>query len=61
MIDNPFVLEDRLCNGNYRFINPTEPVQSAGFETNAKFIFKNNFKLFLGYTFTNAKAKYLTG
>ena len=38
-----------------------KPVHSAGFETNVKFIFKDHFKLFLGYTFTNAKAKYLTG
>ena len=38
-----------------------KPVQSAGFETNAKFIYKDNFKLFLGYTFTDTKAKYLTG
>ena len=36
-------------------------MQSAGFETNAKFIFKHNYKLFLGHTFTNANAKYLTG
>jgi iron complex outermembrane receptor protein/outer membrane receptor for ferrienterochelin and colicins len=36
-------------------------VHSAGFETNAKFIFKENFKLFLGYTYIDIKAKYLTG
>jgi outer membrane receptor for ferrienterochelin and colicins len=36
-------------------------VQSRGFETNVKFIFKHVFKLFLGYTFTDANAKYLNG
>jgi outer membrane receptor for ferrienterochelin and colicins len=36
-------------------------LQSAGFETKARVVFKNNFKLFLGYTFTDTKAKYLTG
>jgi outer membrane receptor for ferrienterochelin and colicins len=59
-INNPLVLENYAIN-NYRFFNATNPVRSAGFETNAKFIFKDYFKLFLGYTFTNTKAKYLTG
>lgn len=45
----------------YYFVNETEPVESKGFETNAKFIYKHNFKLFLGYTYTDTKAKYLTG
>ena len=34
--------------------------RSNGFETNLKFIFKEDLKFFVGYTFTNAKAKYLT-
>ncbi len=59
-IDNPLVLEN-YATSSYRFFNATNPVQSAGFETNARFIFKNNFKLFLGYTFTDTKAKYLSG
>jgi outer membrane receptor for ferrienterochelin and colicins len=58
-IDLPLVLESNAIN-NYRFANATKPVQSAGFETNARFVFKDNFKLFLGYTFTDTKAKYLT-
>jgi iron complex outermembrane receptor protein/outer membrane receptor for ferrienterochelin and colicins len=59
-IDRPLVLQ---VGGfpNYFFANATKPVQSKGFETNAKFIFKHNFKLFLGYTFTDANAKYLNG
>jgi outer membrane receptor for ferrienterochelin and colicins len=59
-IDNPLVLDNYTTN-NYRFFNASKPVQSAGFETNAKFIYRDNFKLFLGYTFTHARAKYLTG
>lgn len=54
------MLENYAIN-NYRFFNTTNPVHIAGFETNAKFIFKDNFKPFLGYTFTDSKAKYLTG
>jgi iron complex outermembrane receptor protein/outer membrane receptor for ferrienterochelin and colicins len=42
-------------------VNAEKPVHSAGFETNARFVFRDNFKLFLGYTFTDTKAKYLTG
>ena len=59
-IRHPLVLENYLSN-QFRFINASKPVQSKGFETNAKFVFMNDFKLFLGYTFTYAKAKYLTG
>jgi len=58
-IDKPLVLQDAFPG--YSFVNAAQPVQSKGFETNAKFIFKHDFKLFLGYTFTDAKAKYLTG
>ncbi|MES1216493.1 MAG: TonB-dependent receptor [Bacteroidota bacterium] len=59
-IERPLVLQDD-GSGNFSFANASQPVQSKGFETNAKFIFKHNFKLFLGYTFTDAKAKYLSG
>lgn len=45
--------------GFFHFENTTKPVQSLGFETNAKIIFKEYFKLFAGYTFTDAKADYL--
>lgn len=60
IINKPLVLETDI-SGTSRFVNASESVQSAGFETNVKFIFKDHFKLFLGYTFTDAKAKYLTG
>lgn len=59
-INKPLVLETNAL-GIHRFVNAANPVHSAGFETNAKFIYKENFKLFLGYTFTDTKAKYLTG
>jgi iron complex outermembrane receptor protein/outer membrane receptor for ferrienterochelin and colicins len=59
-IDNPLVLDNYAAN-NFRFANADKPVQSAGFETNARFIFKDNFKLFIGYTFTDTKAKYFSG
>lgn len=59
IIDNPLVLETDI-SGISRFVNVSKPVRSAGFETNVKFIFKDHFKLFLGYTFTDAKATYLS-
>jgi len=59
-IHDPLVLDNYVAD-KYRFVNTTKPVQSAGFETNARFIYRNNFKLFLGYTFTHATAKYLSG
>lgn len=60
LIDNSTVLQVDTM-GNYFFTNANKPVESKGFETNLKFIYKNNFKLFIGYTFTDAKAKYLSG
>ncbi|MEO6720042.1 MAG: TonB-dependent receptor [Ferruginibacter sp.] len=59
-INQPLLLQATGIN-SYGFINASKPVKSGGFETNAKFIYKNNFKLFLGYTFTDAKADYLSG
>ncbi|MFN0081148.1 MAG: TonB-dependent receptor [Ferruginibacter sp.] len=59
-ITNTSVLQQNL-QSNLFFKNATKPVNSAGFETNAKFIYKENLKFFVGYTFTEAKATYLTG
>ena len=42
------------------FMNAGEPVTSAGFETNVRFVY-DIVKLFAGYTFTDAEAGYLTG
>ncbi|HSE33270.1 MAG TPA: TonB-dependent receptor [Pyrinomonadaceae bacterium] len=47
-------------NGLLRFMNATAPVTSAGFETNVRLVY-DIVKLFAGYTFTDAKAGYLTG
>jgi len=58
-INKPLVLENDGVNSF--FVNASESVLSKGFETNAKFVFKEDFKLFVGYTFTNAEAKYLIG
>jgi outer membrane receptor for ferrienterochelin and colicins len=59
-INKPLVLQQNAFGDHY-FANAAKPVVSSGFETNVKFIFKEDLKLFLGYTFTNAKATYLTG
>ena len=59
-ISNATVLQ-QVNFTNYFFSNTNKPVTSIGFETNVKLIFKENLKFFVGYTYTNAKAKYLTG
>ena len=58
-IEGPLVLLSR-ADGFYGFSNADRPVTSAGFETNVRASY-DFVKLFAGYTFTNAKAKYLTG
>ncbi|HKS29627.1 MAG TPA: TonB-dependent receptor [Pyrinomonadaceae bacterium] len=58
-IEDPLVL---LANpgGTFSFSNAAEPIRSRGFETNLRVSYRLA-KLFAGYTFTDAKAKYLTG
>lgn len=58
-IEDPLVLLPD-AGGLFSFSNATQPIRSAGFETNARLSF-DFVKLFVGYTFTNAKAKYLAG
>jgi iron complex outermembrane receptor protein/outer membrane receptor for ferrienterochelin and colicins len=58
-IDKPLVLRS-VAGGLFTFANATSPIKSRGLETNAKFSY-DVAKLFLGYTFTDAKASYLTG
>ena len=60
IIHKPLLLQQDMLGSRF-FANADKPVYSAGFETNAKFIYKKYFKLFLGYTFNYSKAKYLTG
>jgi outer membrane receptor for ferrienterochelin and colicins len=57
-ISSPLVLQSNNL-GNYYFYNAAKPIFSNGFETNLKFIYKEDLKLFVGYTFTNANATYL--
>lgn len=59
-INKPLVLSMDAF-GNYSFANASKAVTSSGFETNLKFIYKEDLKLFVGYTYTYAKAGYLTG
>lgn len=59
-IRRPLVLQEN-SSGYYYFINAGTPVNSFGFETNLRLIFKENLKFFTGYTYTNAKASYRPG
>lgn len=56
-IEDPLVL-NRNANGLYAFSNAVKPVRSLGFETNIRMSY-DIVKLFAGYTYLNAKAKYL--
>lgn len=58
-ISDPIILRPDIKK-IYRFSNAGSPVISKGFETNARFAY-GLAKLFVGYTFTNAKAGYLDG
>jgi outer membrane receptor for ferrienterochelin and colicins len=58
-IEDPLVLLP-AAGGLFGFSNATQPIRSAGFETNAKLAY-DFVKLFAGYTYTNAKAEYLAG
>ena len=56
-INKPLILQTSTSR-DYFFSNAAKPVISTGFETNLKLIFKEDLKLFIGYTFTNARATY---
>jgi outer membrane receptor for ferrienterochelin and colicins len=58
-IKDPLLLLER--DGEvFQFVNAMQPVRSCGFETNVRLSY-DIVKLFAGYTFTDAKAKYLPG
>ncbi|MEO6547025.1 MAG: TonB-dependent receptor [Ferruginibacter sp.] len=59
-IANPLILQTDNA-GKYYFANAAKPVISYGLESNLRFIYKEDLKLFIGYSFTNAKARYLSG
>lgn len=48
------------AGGGFSFENADQPILSMGFETNARVVY-DSVKLFAGYTFTDAKARYLIG
>lgn len=52
-MNNPLLLEKQATN-EYQFINSTENIHTKGTETNVKIGYED-FKLFLGYTFTDTK------
>src|SRR6185369_8887657 len=58
-IEDPLVLFEN-GNGLFHFENTAQPVDSRGFETNARVAY-DLVKLFAGYTFTDAKARNLSG
>lgn len=58
-IESPLLLRSD-SKGFFSFANASRPIRSAGFETNARFVY-DFVKLFAGYTFTDAKAEYLVG
>ena len=58
-ITDPLFLQAET-GGSYRFVNADSSIISRGFETNARFAY-DIAKLFIGYTFTDAKAGYLPG
>ena len=57
-IESPLLLTP--ADGAFSFTNADQPIRSSGFETNVRVVY-DLLKLFAGYTFTDAKAKYLTG
>ena len=58
-IEDPLVLNENAA-GFFVFSNAAAPVKTMGFETNLRASY-DIVKLFAGYTYTNAKAKYLAG
>ncbi|MBK9164592.1 MAG: TonB-dependent receptor [Acidobacteria bacterium] len=59
LITDPLVLEERPMGG-FAYANADSSVISRGFETNLRADY-NIAKLFIGYTYTDAKAGYLPG
>lgn len=57
-VNNSNILEQD-ATGNYYFINTNKKVISIGIETNARLVYKDFLKLFLGYTLTDTKAGYI--
>lgn len=60
IIREPLVLDKDQVGRNF-FRNAAGNTRSLGFETNARLIFREDLKLFLGYTFTDARLLYIAG
>jgi iron complex outermembrane receptor protein/outer membrane receptor for ferrienterochelin and colicins len=60
IIRNSIVLQNDSV-GNIFILNTQEPVISSGFETNLKMDYRDLIKVFMGYTYTEARAEYLPG
>jgi iron complex outermembrane receptor protein/outer membrane receptor for ferrienterochelin and colicins len=58
-IESPLLLTPN-AGGVLSFENAGRPIRTSGFETNGRVVYRL-VKLFVGYTFTDTKAKYLTG
>lgn len=58
-IEDPLVLLP-FAGDTFRFVNAAQSIKSKGFETNVRLSY-DFINLFAGYTFTDAKAKYLPG
>jgi iron complex outermembrane receptor protein/outer membrane receptor for ferrienterochelin and colicins len=58
-IIDPLVLQENASE-KFMMVNASDPVQTKGFETNLRIIYKS-VKLFSGYTYLNARATYLSG
>lgn len=55
LLNNPLVMEQNTA-GLYSFVNSSGHMDTRGMETNVKLTY-NDFKLFVGYSFTDAKIK----
>lgn len=55
LLNNPLVMEQNTT-GLYSFVNSSGHMDTRGMETNVKLTY-NDFKLFVGYSFTDAKIK----
>lgn len=58
-INDPLVLNP-VANNRFVFSNAEKPVKSAGAETNIRLSY-DILNAFIGYTYTNARAEYLSG
>jgi iron complex outermembrane receptor protein len=56
-LNNPLVLQARTTGTPYAFVNLDGDYATRGLETNLKFSYRKPWKLFLGYTLTDARLR----